>query len=398
MTPPPTPPPQPAAPERRRSILAPLLAPLLPLSSAADPAQPTLLSRTSQLFLRRPTVAVPAAPPLQGVVHPPAHYVRHPHPHAALSAAHSALRSRRTILSLRPLAPAHSAAAAAAAAPARPSAARALRSWYELICQPALAVVPRRAAPLVFAAPAFHLTAFGRRAAHDVVALYCNALRAESRTLFLLLCCLHERAPLLRRGDLVSFFIWLRPYAHFVRAALAAAHSGLVARLALPPAQRALFDRRAAAVQRPLHKLLSHQQAVLNAHPQKAALRLLALFNTYATHLLAYLHSLETSLPVLIRAAHPSAAQLDRLSALVFAHFRAEPHFRTNLVRLLRWLAARPNTAANWRRRHLDHPTALRNTQWKKSGPAEEVVHYFAHNSHVFPYASLYHDPHLPTF
>ncbi|PXF41428.1 hypothetical protein BWQ96_08863 [Gracilariopsis chorda] len=378
----------PRAPARRASLFASFRS--QPASPRADAAPPTLFSRTSQLFLRRATAASPPNPtPLRALVHPPSRYVA-THDDA-LTRAHSALSSRRTTLSVR--------AVVAPAQRRRTSADAALHEWHALICLPNLNVALRPPTRPVFCSPAFRLVSYGRRPEYDLVALYTNALRAESRTLFLLLLCLHERCHSLQRGDLSSFFIWFEPYAHFVLAVVSLFQRFLLPHLhQLKPFQLQSFAQLAEMLQTPLSKLLKHNNAVVNCNPRKVPHKLLTLFKPYAQHLLTYAHNLEHICPALIHDAHQTPPHKTQLSKQLFAHFRKQPHFSTNLVRLLRWLAARPQTAAYWRRDHLDAATAIRYTQWKKTGPCEEIVQYFAHNSDVFPYSSLYEDPQLPTF
>ncbi|CAN8075584.1 unnamed protein product, partial [Agarophyton chilense] len=287
--------------------------------------------------------------------------------------------------------------------PLRRSAALALREWRFLIRQSTLRTVVRRADPRVFAAPSFRLAPFGRSPASDCITLYANAARAESRTLFFLLNCMHERPRhLLHPGDLESFFLWFEPYAHFVRSVVALLQQVWLPRLqncaALPPHAPAHFFAHAAQrLQRTLDKLLSHQKPFLKCAPRVAAHKLLHLFIPFANLLLTYCATVEAVSAPFIRATF-SAEETNLLAHQLITHFKGIRHFSSNLVLLLRWLSNRPQTSSYWRRQYLDAFSAIRYTQWKKTNKQHQIVLYFSHKASAHPTNRYFDDPSLPSF
>lgn len=235
----------------------------------------------------------------------------------------------------------------------------------------------------VFIVPAFHLKQFGHTWYSDVLVIYTNALRHETKTLFFVLYCLHERASALEVGDIKSFYCWYSDYATFFETiidVLQEVYLPWVECLAGSPSskQNSYFPETAAALKRTVRKTRDHSKNILAFEPSRAAAKLESIFTKFAPCFLEYVSALEDSTTMIVQCQY-TEEDCDMVSRQIVTVITQKPNYRRNLVLLLRWLEAckRYETAALWRRKHLDTPSFISYGIWKRAGAQEDCLAYF---------------------
>lgn len=240
-----------------------------------------------------------------------------------------------------------------------------------------------------FNAPSFRLMPFGDAWYVDVLTVYTNALRYETKTLFFVLYCLHERAGELEVGDIKSFYGWFEPYHNFFGAIVETLQDTFlpwVERSAdLPSSKpREFFEEEAAGLRRTVRKTLEHREDFIGFPPKKAAAKLRRIFSKFAIHLLGYLSALEESTAMIIEC-HYSVGECLTVSRQMVSVLSKQTHYKKNTVLLLRWFGDRHETAAQWRKEHLDKKSYVSFGRWKRPGPQEECLSYFKKKCKTIP-------------
>ena len=258
-----------------------------------------------------------------------------------------------------------------------------------------LNTVVRDGIPDAFVAPSFRPMPYGEAWYADVLAVYTNAVRYETKTFFFILYCLHERADTLEVGDIKSFYTWFEPYHNFFAAlvqVLQATFLPWVERSAdLPDSSpRAFFDTEAAGLQRTVRKTLKHKQDFLAYPPKKAAAKLRTIFNKFAIHLLTYISALENSTASIVESQY-SVEECREISQKMVTVFLNKAHHKKNIVLLLRWFEDRHETTAQWRKQHLDMRTNMSYGRWKRPSAQEECLAYFRKKCKVMDEESCTH-------
>lgn len=244
-----------------------------------------------------------------------------------------------------------------------------------------LETIVRDGTPDAFNAPSFRLMPFGDAWYADVLTIHTNALRYETKTLFFILYCLYERADTLEVGDIKSFYGWFEHYHNFFVAEVALLQETFlpwVERSADLPSSRPreYFEKSADALQRTAKKTLEHKEDFVGFSPGKAARKLRAIYSKFAVHLLDYLSGLEDSSAMIIECHYTIEEGIEASQKMVSA-LSQKPHYKKNIVLLLRWLADRQETAAQWRKQHLDVKTNMSYGRWKRPSSQEECLSYF---------------------
>lgn len=244
-----------------------------------------------------------------------------------------------------------------------------------------------------FNAPSFRPMPFGEAWYADVLTVYTNALRQETKTLFFVLYCLYERADELEVGDIKSFYGWFEPYHNFFGNIL-----GLLQDTFLPWVERSAdlpsskprtyFEKEGTGLRRTVRKTLEHKEDFISFPPKKAAAKLRNIFSKFATQLLAYLSALEETTSMIIER-HYSIEECLGVSRRMVSVLTKQPHYKKNVVLLLRWLGDRYETAALWRKEHLDAKSNFSFGRWKRPGPQEECLAYFKQKCKAIPEDAL---------
>ena len=275
-------------------------------------------------------------------------------------------------------------------APTTPRRTQTRHSFNQLLNLNALTTVVRPAQKHVFSAPAFRLVPYAKAWHLDIVIIFTNALRFETKSLFFILYCLHERSQTLERGDIESFFEWYTPYHNFFTTVISLLHATFLPWIEhsadLPDSSsRAFFVSLGSDLSRIVRQTLLHKRHFLNKYqPPKAAEKLRAIFTSLAVRLLDYLTKLETACSPLIES-HYSVAEGRKMSRSLISEMATMPNFKKNLVLLLRWLETKPETSAAWRREHLDTRSGFSYARWKRPAAQEECMAYFARKCKAIP-------------
>lgn len=232
-----------------------------------------------------------------------------------------------------------------------------------------------------FHAPSFRPMPYGDAWYADVLTVYTNAVRFETKTFFFVLYCLYERSDEIEVGDIKSLYGWFEPYHNFFGAILEVLQGAFlpwVERSAdLPSSKpREFFNLEATALRRTVRKTLEHKEDFLAFPPKKAATKLRKTFSKFAVQLLEYLSSLEESTAPIIEC-HYSIEECRSVSRKMVSDLSKLPHYKKNLALLLRWFGDRHETAAQWRKEHLDAKSNISFGRWKRPGPQEECLSYF---------------------
>lgn len=246
-----------------------------------------------------------------------------------------------------------------------------------------LRVIVRPAKEDVFNAPAFHLKHFGHTWYSDVLTIYTNALRYETKILFFILYCLHERVSVLEIGDIESFYSWYEDYATFFETiidVLQEVYLPWVECLEDLPSSKpwAHFNEVAVALKRTVRKTRTHSSNILALEPSKAAARLRSIFTKFAPRFLEFLSALEDSTINIVEHRH-TQEDCDTVSKQMAAVIAQRANYRRNFVILLRWLEVhkRYETAASWRRKYMDTASLVSFGIWKRAGAQEDCLAYF---------------------
>lgn len=215
----------------------------------------------------------------------------------------------------------------------------------------------------------------------DIPLIYTNALRRQTAALWLVLYAMHARLASLVDGDFKSFYIWFAPFHHFIIATLDVLQTvflpALVNRAQLPLSRPShFFDCRAKRLARTVRKTALHQNVFINYTPEKALAKLRTIYSKFTIEMIEYVTAIEDCSPMILQC-HFSPSEGMQLSRAMAKRLTELPHFRSNVVLLLRWLTNRPETSAIWRREHLDRAPCLAFAFWQRPGPPEECVVYF---------------------
>lgn len=216
----------------------------------------------------------------------------------------------------------------------------------------------------------------------DLIVIYTNAMRHQSRGLYLILYCLNERISSLQPGDMKSFFAWFSPYHDFFCSFIAVVNDILLPSLRdlVPFRHRTpgFFATEGERLNRIVSKTYKSQSYFCDhLSLREATTKLCKIYASFAQPLLTYLSSVEEYSAVIIstfvhddRAYHGVAVDMVRA-------FKAMPHFPRTIVLIMRWLEPRPQTTDRWLRQHLDVFSVLMYRWWKRDGPQEKTLYYF---------------------
>lgn len=244
-----------------------------------------------------------------------------------------------------------------------------------------------------FTSPSFRLVPYGDAWYSDVLVIYTNALRKETKTLFFILYCLHERAETLELGDIKSFFVWFEDYHLFFHAVvdvLQEVYLPWVERIADLPASRPrlYFEEKASSLKRTVRKTAEHREHILAFEPEKAARKLRNVFTRFAPRMLDYISSLEDSTAMIVECQY-TIEDCIVVSKQMVAAMAQKDNYRKNIVLLLRWLDKRQQTAALWRREYMDTRSFLSYGRWKQAGAQEDCLAYFKGKCRAVPNDAL---------
>lgn len=252
----------------------------------------------------------------------------------------------------------------------------------------------------VFNTSAFHLTQFGHTWYSDVLVIYTNALRHETKTLFFILHCLHERASTLEVGDIKSFYCWYDDYATFFETIVDVMQGVYLpwveCLVDLPSSRpRTYFTEAAVALKRTVQKTREHSKVILALEPSKAAAKLRSIFTKFTPRFLEYISALEDSTIMIVECQY-TEEDCDIVSRQIVAVITQKPNYRKSFILLLRWLEAskRYETAALWRRKYLDATSLISFGMRKRLRAQEDCLTYFRSKCRAIPNEALMsHEP-----
>lgn len=234
-----------------------------------------------------------------------------------------------------------------------------------------------------FSMPAFKLRPFRRDGSQntDLIIIYTNAIRHESRTLFTILYCLYERRAELHIGDIESFFVWFGDYHDFfctfitlVNDIFLPALRDLVPFRHLTPQY---FANEGERLNRIVAKTNSSAEVITNRYaPSEATRKLLQVYSSFAQPVLWYLFSLEKYCAVVIER-FASDDDTRAVSLAMATTMRTMLHFKRTLPILLRFLEHRPQTTFLWLRQHYHFHTIRLYRFWKRPREHERTLEYF---------------------
>lgn len=235
----------------------------------------------------------------------------------------------------------------------------------------------------VFSMPAFKLRQFQRAnsLSTDIIVLYTNAIRYESRILFTILYCLHERCDELHPGDIQSFFVWFRDYHIFFCTFISIVNDVLL------PALRDLipfrhytpkyFADEGQRLNRIVDKTLRSADIFTNRYSaSRTADKLLDIYSHFSQPLLWYLFSLEKYCSVII-PRFSTDEDTEAISLTLATALQKKDHFKRTLPLLLRSLEHRPQTTFAWLRQHYHFHTIRLYRFWKRPTEHEKTFEYF---------------------
>lgn len=235
----------------------------------------------------------------------------------------------------------------------------------------------------VFSMPAFKLRHFQRANSQstDIIVLYTNAVRHESRVLYTILYCLHERCNELHLGDIQSFFVWLGDYHIFFCTFISLVNDVLL------PALRDLipfrhytpqyFADEGQRLNRIVDKTLRAANLFTNRYSTSQATdKLSDIYSHFSQPLLWYLFSLEKYCSVII-TRFSTHEDTQSISLTMATALKNKDHFKRTLPLLLRCLEHRPQTTFAWLRQHYHFHTIRLYRFWMRPTEHEKTYEYF---------------------
>lgn len=236
----------------------------------------------------------------------------------------------------------------------------------------------------VFTAPAFRYAKFGTSPYSDVLVVFTNAIRQETRDLFHILYCLYER-PVneLERGDIKSFYYWYHDYRFFFETCVDALQN-----VYLPWVEWLLdisevgmcsmeyFETEAAALQRTVRKTHEYSPEFLGYEPKKASARLRSIFTRFSKRLLGYLSALEKTTMKVTEYLYLNEDSV-RLGKVMIDYISKAPRHKKNLRLLAGWMHKCNERIPLWRKDILGRRKALSSGKENRGATQEDCLTYF---------------------
>lgn len=253
--------------------------------------------------------------------------------------------------------------------------------------------------PYNFSAPALLPLPFGRVPHTDCVIFFTNAMRHQTRDLYLILASMDESSDHLIHGDMLSFFEWFLPYQTFLTHLLTAIKSIMIPfaetqlenneyvdiQLTLPIlTEDDWFDTRINTIQRIINKMVSNRRRFLNCSAEVATSKLKGIFHGFATPFMELLAGLEEYIGEVARRFYTEQQCVEIVRAM-FSEIKTMDGYQRTMVLLLKWLDDRPETSAKWRKKVLQIQNPIKWMWWRRAGAQEDCLKYFQHKSKTLP-------------
>lgn len=253
----------------------------------------------------------------------------------------------------------------------------------------ALVTVYNSSCPYNFSAPALLPLPFGRAPHTDCVIFFTNAMRHQTRDLYLILGSMDESSDHLIYGDMLSFFEWFLPYQSFIINLLTTIKSIMIPWAQLPNLNSVLIDEhwfhtRINSIQRIINKTVSHRRRFLNYSAEVAVSKLKAIFHGFANPFMELLAGLEECVGEVARMCYSEQQCIDMVREMV-SEMKTMDGYEKTMVLLLRWLHDRPQTSAKWRKQVLQIRNPIKYMWWKRSGAQEDCLKYFQQKAKSLP-------------